>query len=68
MMKRRMRDIDDVEHAERDRHAGGDRCVESAEHQAGDDRIDQEIEFHAGFNRRVGNRDRAGFTPPLDAF
>ena len=30
----RMRDVDDVEHAERDRHAGGHRGVESAEHQA----------------------------------
>ena len=43
----RMRDVDDVEHAERDRDAGGDGGVETAEQQPGDDRIDQEIDVHA---------------------
>ena len=39
----RMRDIDDVENAERDRNADRDRGIESAEQNSGDQRIDQEI-------------------------
>ena len=38
-----MRDIDDVENAERDRYADRDRGVESAEQNSGDQRIDQEV-------------------------
>ena len=38
-----MRDVDDVENAERDRDAGGDRRVESAEHQPRDDGVDQQV-------------------------
>ncbi len=37
----RVRDVDDVEHAERDRNAGGDGGIEAAEQQPGDDSIDQ---------------------------
>ena len=40
----RVRDIDDVEHAERDRNAGGHRRVKSAEQQSCDNRVDQQIE------------------------
>src|SRR5207248_3237009 len=39
-----MRDIDDVEDAERDRHADGDGGVEAAQQNAGDQRIDQQVE------------------------
>ena len=37
----RMRDIDDVEHAERDRHAGGDSGVKAAEQEPRDNGVDQ---------------------------
>ena len=49
-----MRDIDDVEHAEGDRNAGGDGGIEAAEHQAGDDRVDQKIEIHAAWTGGPG--------------
>ena len=39
----RMRDIDDVENAERDRDADGDGGIEAAEQKPGDQGIDQEI-------------------------
>ena len=56
--ERRMRDIDDVEHAERDRDAGGDRGIKAAEQKPGGDRVDQEIcgNIHAQFNRHSRGR------------
>ena len=42
-----MRDVDDVENAERDRDADRHRGVESAEQEAGDQRVDQQIEAEA---------------------
>ena len=39
----RMRDVDDVEDAERDRHADRHGGVEAAEQQPGDDGIDQQV-------------------------
>src|SRR5262249_56729823 len=38
----RVSDVDDVENAEGDRDAGGDGGVEAAQHEAGDDRVDEE--------------------------
>ena len=40
----RVRDIDDVEHTERDRHADRDRGVKAPEQNTGDDRIDRQVE------------------------
>ena len=40
----RVRDIDDVEHAEGDRHADRHRGIKPAEQQAGDDRVDRQVE------------------------
>ncbi len=40
-------DVGDVEHAERDRDADADRRIEAAEQDAGDDRVDQQIERNA---------------------
>ena len=40
----RMRDIDDVEDAERQRHARGDGGIEAADQYAGDDGVDKKIE------------------------
>ena len=59
-----MRDVDDVEHAERDRHAGGDGGVEAAEQKPGDNRVDQQIggNIHAASNRR-GERDEPAGIP-----
>ena len=44
----RMRDVDDVEHAERNRNAGGDGGIEGPEQQSGGNCVDQqpEIEIH----------------------
>jgi hypothetical protein len=42
--KGRVGNVDDVEHAEGDRHADRDRGVEAAEQQPGDDRVDREVE------------------------
>ena len=42
--KGRLRDIGDIEHAERDRDADSDRGIEAAEQDPGDDRVDQQIE------------------------
>jgi hypothetical protein len=39
-----MRDVDDVEHAERDRDADRHRDVEAAKQNAGDDRVDQQFD------------------------
>jgi hypothetical protein len=39
-----MGDVDDVEDAERNRDAGGDGRIEAAEHQSGDDGVDQQRE------------------------
>ena len=51
----RMRDVDDVENAERDRDADRDGGIESAEQNAGDQRIDQEVAAHARpVRERVG--------------
>ena len=52
--ERRMRDVDDVEHAERNRDADRHGGVEAAEQKAGDDRIDQQFEgnIHTRLNRR----------------
>src|SRR5579885_1485366 len=47
----RMRDVDDVEHAEGNRNAGRDGGIESAEQEAGDDRVDQEVDVHARSGR-----------------
>ena len=43
----RLRDVGDVEHAERDRHPDADRGVKAAEQDAGDDRVDEKFE-HRG--------------------
>src|SRR5262249_10925784 len=42
-----MGDVDDIEDAERDRHADGHGSVESAEQDAGDHCVDQQIEAQA---------------------
>ena len=47
MMKAGMRDVDDVEDAERDRDADRHGGVEPAEQQPGDHRVDQEFETDA---------------------
>ena len=47
MMKAGMRDVDDVEHAERDRHADRHGGVEAAEQNAGDHGVDQKVEAKA---------------------
>ena len=39
-----MRDVDDIEHAEGDRHADRHRCVEAAQKQAGHQGVAQQIE------------------------
>src|SRR6185503_12282245 len=42
--ERRMRDVDDVEDAERNRHADRHRGVKAADQEAGDDRIDEQFD------------------------
>ena len=44
MMKAGMRDVDDVEHAERDRHADRHGGIEAAEQQAGHQGVAQQVE------------------------
>src|SRR6202035_147344 len=48
-------DVGDVEHAERDRDADADRGVEAAEQDAGDDRVDQQIERDHDLTAATGN-------------
>src|SRR5947209_9792255 len=43
--ERRMRDIDDVEHSERDRDADGHGDIEAAEEHARHDRVDQQLNW-----------------------
>ena len=62
MMKAGMRDIDDIEDAERDRNADCHGGVEAAEQDAGDQRIDEKLDgkIHSGppVNRPARYADR----------
>ena len=63
MMKAGMRDVDDVENAERDRHAGGHRGVEAADQHARDDGIDEQIERKHHTQPLMPARECAGSAP-----
>ena len=49
-----MGDVDDVEHAERDRHADRDGGVEAAEQQAGHHGVAEEVEGHFHYAGQCG--------------
>ena len=51
-------DIDDVEHAEGDRHANCDRGIEAAEQEPGDDRVDRQVERDHPRRRPAAASDR----------
>jgi hypothetical protein len=64
MINDRMGDVDDVEHAERDRHADRDRGIKAAEQKPGDDRVDQEAERNL-HDRLALRPSRGGRTPAV---
>jgi hypothetical protein len=60
-----MRDIDDIEHAKRDRDSGGNSGIEAAEQQPGDNRAYQKIDgyFHAILDGRARAYNVVGISP-----